>query len=164
MLAWVNDCLQSSLGKIEDLCTGAAYCRFMDTLFPNSVPLKRVKFRTNLEHEYIQNFKVLQAGFKMGVDKMVPIDKLAKRRFQNNFEFLQWFKKFFDANYKGTDYYDAIDMRNGEVMGTAPKGSGLMMRKATTPTLPMKAAKPMVKAMPKVNPVRPMTKATNASV
>lgn len=40
-------------------------------LFTGSVPLKRVKFRTNLEHEYIQNFKILQAAFKkMGVDKV----------------------------------------------------------------------------------------------
>lgn len=36
----------------------------MDMLFPGSVPMKRVKFRTNLEHEYIQNFKILQAAFK----------------------------------------------------------------------------------------------------
>lgn len=71
MLAWVNDCLASNFGKIEELCTGAAYCQFMDMLFPNSVPLKRVKFKTNLEHEYIQNFKILQAGFKkMGVEKV----------------------------------------------------------------------------------------------
>lgn len=50
---------------------GAAYCQFMDMLFPNSVPMKRVKFRTNLEHEYIQNFKILQASFKkMSVDKV----------------------------------------------------------------------------------------------
>lgn len=71
MLAWVNDCLHSSFAKIEELCTGAAYCQFMDMLFPGSVPLKRVKFKTNLEHEYIQNFKVLQAGFKkMGVEKV----------------------------------------------------------------------------------------------
>lgn len=40
-----------------------------------SVPLKRVKFRTNLEHEYIQNFKILQAAFKkMGVDKVRKIN------------------------------------------------------------------------------------------
>lgn len=71
MLAWVNDCLQSSFTKIEELCTGAVYCQFMDMLFPGSVPLKRVKFRTNLEHEYIQNFKILQGGFKkMSVDKV----------------------------------------------------------------------------------------------
>lgn len=71
MLAWVNECLQSSFGKIEELCTGAAYCQFMDMLFPGSVQLKRVKFKTNLEHEYIQNFKILQASFKkMSVDKV----------------------------------------------------------------------------------------------
>ena len=27
-----------------------------------------------------------------------------KGRFQDNFEFLQWFKKFFDANYDGHPY------------------------------------------------------------
>jgi RP/EB family microtubule-associated protein len=40
-------------------------------LFADCVNLKKVKFRTNLEHEYIQNFKVLQAAFKkMNVDKV----------------------------------------------------------------------------------------------
>lgn len=74
MLAWVNECLQSNFGKIEELCTGAAYCQFMDMLFPNSVQLKRVKFKTNLEHEYIQNFKILQAGFKkVAVDKVYTV-------------------------------------------------------------------------------------------
>lgn len=93
MLSWVNDCLSAQFNKIEELCTGkcyyifitcfcvltlklmnykgAAYCQYMDMLFTNSVPMKRVKFRTNLEHEYIQNFKILQAAFKkMAVDKV----------------------------------------------------------------------------------------------
>lgn len=119
MLAWVNDCLQTSYCKVEELCSGAAYCQFMDMLFPGSVPLKRVKFRTKLEHEYIQNFKILQGGFKrMAVDKIVLVDKLVKGRFQDNFEFLQWFKRFFDANYQGQDY-DAVAAR-----GTASVGSG----------------------------------------
>ena len=40
-------------------------------LIKGSLPLKRVKFSTNLEHEYIQNFKLLQAAFKkLGVDKV----------------------------------------------------------------------------------------------
>ncbi|XP_012252903.1 microtubule-associated protein RP/EB family member 1 isoform X2 [Athalia rosae] len=120
MLAWVNDCLSSSFSKIEELCTGAAYCQFMDMLFPGSVPLKRVKFKTVLEHEYIQNFKILQGGFKkMNVDKVIPVDKLIKGRFQDNFEFLQWFKKFFDANYDGREY-DGYEAR-----GCIPLGSGV---------------------------------------
>jgi len=124
MLLWVNDCLNAQFSKIEELCTGAAYCQYMDMLFPGSVPMKRVKFRTNLEHEYIQNFKILQGAFKkMEVDKIIPIDRLIKGRFQDNFEFLQWFKKFFDANYDGRDY-DAMAARENLPMGLGSGAGG----------------------------------------
>ncbi|KAH8252468.1 hypothetical protein KR032_000202 [Drosophila birchii] len=104
----------------------------MDMMFPNSVPLKRVKFRTNLEHEYIQNFKILQAGFKkMSIDKIIPIDKLIKGRFQDNLEFLQWFKKFFDANYNGREY-DASAAREGAPMTFASVGASSNRRVALT--------------------------------
>merc|ERR1712051_235146 len=93
-------------------------------LFPNCVQLKKVKFRTKLEHEYIQNFKVLQAAFKrMTVDKIVPVDKLIKGRFQDNFEFLQWFKKFFDANNQGQDY-DPVAARGGIELNGGGNGGG----------------------------------------
>merc|ERR1719460_1117152 len=86
----------------------------MDMLFPGCIPVKRVKFKTKLEHEYISNFKILQGAFKKcGVDKIIPVDKLVKGRFQDNFEFLQWFKKFFDANYGGQEY-DAKAARGGQ--------------------------------------------------
>ncbi|XP_050727442.1 microtubule-associated protein RP/EB family member 1-like isoform X2 [Eriocheir sinensis] len=130
MLNWVNDCLQSNFVKVEELCTGAAYCQFIDMLFPGTVMLKKVKFNTNLEHEYINNFKILQYAFKrLQVDKIVPVDKLIKGKFQDNFEFLQWFKKFFDANYGGQEY-DALGARLGESMG----GKGGGMRKPAPPT------------------------------
>lgn len=43
---------------------------------------------------------------------------MIKGRFQDNFEFLQWFKKFFDANYDGREY-DAIEVRGGVMIGSA---------------------------------------------
>merc|ERR1719509_626578 len=90
-------------------------------LFPGSIQLKKIKFDTKLEHEYINNFKLLQGAFKkMNVDKIVPVDRLVKGRFQDNFEFLQWFKKFFDANYGGQEY-DACDMRGGTDLGSGGK-------------------------------------------
>ncbi|XP_047536254.1 microtubule-associated protein RP/EB family member 1 isoform X4 [Vanessa atalanta] len=136
MLAWVNDCLQSNFAKIEELCTGAAYCQFMDMLFPGSVPMKRIKFKTNLEHEYIQNFKILQAAFKkMSVDKVIPVDKLIKGRFQDNFEFLQWFKKFFDANYDGREY-DAFEARGGLTIGSGACDSGVPLCAGAVPPPP----------------------------
>uniref|UniRef100_A0A8C6SLN9 Microtubule-associated protein RP/EB family member 1 n=1 Tax=Neogobius melanostomus TaxID=47308 RepID=A0A8C6SLN9_9GOBI len=114
MLTWINESLHMNFTKIEQLCSGAAYCQFMDMLFPNSLPLKKVKFAAKLEHEFIQNFKLLQVAFKkIGVDKNIPVDKLVKGKFQDNFEFVQWFKKFFDANYDGAEY-DPESARQGQ--------------------------------------------------
>ncbi|GFO18820.1 microtubule-associated protein, rp/eb family, member 3a [Plakobranchus ocellatus] len=122
MLAWINDTLQTSYTKIEELSSGAAYCQLMDILF-EGVALKKVKFNTKLEHEAIQNFKVLQLSFKkVGVEKIVPVEKLVKGKFQDNFEFVQWFKRFFDANYSGQEY-DAVKSRGGEAMGSAKTGA-----------------------------------------
>ena len=36
--------------------------------------------------------------------QIISIDKIVKGRFQDNFEFVQWFKKFFDANHDGRPY------------------------------------------------------------
>uniref|UniRef100_A0A8D0HUC6 Microtubule-associated protein RP/EB family member 1 n=1 Tax=Sphenodon punctatus TaxID=8508 RepID=A0A8D0HUC6_SPHPU len=126
---------------------GAAYCQFMDMLFPGSVTLKKVKFQAKLEHEYIQNYKVLQAGFKrMGVDKIIPVDKLVKGKFQDNFEFVQWFKKFFDANYDGKDY-DPVAARQGQESAVAPalvapvlnKPKKMLSTSSAAPTRPIVA-------------------------
>ncbi|XP_032815238.1 microtubule-associated protein RP/EB family member 3-like [Petromyzon marinus] len=120
MLGWINDSLDLCYGKVEQLCTGAAYCQFMDMLFPGSILLKKVKFQARLEHEFIHNFKMLQASFKkLNVDKIIPVDKLVKGRFQDNFEFVQWFKKFFDANYDGNEY-DALGGRQGQDVPPPP--------------------------------------------
>ena len=47
-----------------------------------------------------------------------------KGRFQDNFKFLQWFKKFFDANYQGQDYERRLSIaaRRG---GLLPGRSGI---------------------------------------
>merc|ERR1711976_886344 len=126
-------------------------------LFPGSVPLKRVKFRTKLEHEYIQNFKILQGGFKkMAVDKIVLVDKLVKGRFQDNFEFLQWFKRFFDANYQGQDY-DAVAAR-----GTASVGSGANGSSRTPQSRPAVRSAPGARA-PNAGPARGASNGSSAA-
>ncbi|XP_038247668.1 microtubule-associated protein RP/EB family member 2 isoform X1 [Dermochelys coriacea] len=114
IIAWVNDIVALNYTKVEQLCSGAAYCQFMDMLFPGCISLKKVKFQAKLEHEYIHNFKLLQASFKrMNVDKVIPVEKLVRGRFQDNLDFIQWFKKFFDANYDGKEY-DPVMARQGQ--------------------------------------------------
>lgn len=122
-LDWINNSLDLNLKKVEELAAGTVYCQFMDMLFPGCLPMKRVKFGTTLEHEYIQNFKILQNSFqKMGVDKNIPVEKLIKARFQDNFEFVQWFKKFFDANYSGNEYDPTAARQAAGAKSTGPAG------------------------------------------
>lgn len=49
----------------------------------------------------------------MNVDKVIPVEKLVKGRFQDNLDFIQWFKKFYDANYDGKEY-DPVEARQGQ--------------------------------------------------
>lgn len=41
---------------------------------------------------------------KHGIDRTVPIESLTKCKMQDNLEFLQWSKRFWDANFPGHDY------------------------------------------------------------
>ena len=50
MLAWVNGSLQSQIGKIEEMGTGAAYCQLMDILFPGC---NQTQERDSAFQEYI---------------------------------------------------------------------------------------------------------------
>lgn len=78
--------------------------------------------------------------------------RLIKGRFQDNFEFLQWFKKFFDANYDGRDY-DASLAREGLPMGLGVPGAPIAGPKMGLSTNGVK--KPSVMAPSSAMPRRP---------
>ncbi|KAJ1659862.1 microtubule integrity protein mal3 [Dispira simplex] len=121
LLNWVNQMLQLNYTKIEQLGTGAAYCQIMDTVYGN-LPLGKVKFNAKQEYEYIQNYKVLQSCFNAHkLDKTIPVERLMKMRFQDNFEFLQWLKKFWESYCPGGQY-DAVGRRRGQ---TVDVGGGM---------------------------------------
>ncbi|CAF0754006.1 unnamed protein product [Didymodactylos carnosus] len=143
ILQWINNALDANYVKVEDLCTGAAYCQFMEMMFPGSMQLKKVKFNAKLEHENIQNFKVLQNSFRaVRIDKIVPVEKLVKGKFQDNFEFVQWFKKFFDANYTPHDY-DPVAAREGQPLGPGVSKGGAHTTGASS--LPRAAPQPAIR-------------------
>lgn len=48
------------------------------------------------------------------IDKVVPIDRLVKCKMQDNLEFLQWCKKYWDQYFPGGEY-DAHGRRGGQV-------------------------------------------------
>ncbi|KAJ3234374.1 hypothetical protein HDU78_005868 [Chytriomyces hyalinus] len=118
LIAWINDLSQLGLTKIEQCGTGIIHCVIMDSIY-RDVPLKKVKFNAKHEYEYIANFKVLQAIFdKHKIDQHIPIERLAKCKMQDNLEFLQWMKKYWDQFYPG-GAYDALARRASSPGGAA---------------------------------------------
>ncbi|CAI4230094.1 unnamed protein product [Auanema sp. JU1783] len=130
LLAWVNDLLKASLSKIEEMSTGAAYCQLTHLLFGEEISLKKVKWNSKNEVDHINNWKILQTAWKaIGIDKPVRVESLMKAKFQDNYEFLQWFFKFFKANYTGEDY-DALAARGGEAFPAGGRGGPRVARPA----------------------------------
>ncbi|KAK9366643.1 calponin homology domain-containing protein [Lipomyces kononenkoae] len=120
LISWMNDLLQLNLTKVEQCGTGAPLCQIFDSIF-GDVPMTKVKFNVNSEYQYIGNFKVLQSVFlHHKIDKTIPVERLTKCKFQDNLEFLQWVKKFWDQYYPGGDY-DPIARRKGQ--GTTSSAS-----------------------------------------
>jgi RP/EB family microtubule-associated protein len=100
-----------------------------------------VKFDAKQDYQYIENFKILQATFKnKGVDKVIPVERLVKGRFQDNFEFAQWFKKFHEANNSGAEY-DAVGRRAGKKVAGEDSGAPKSATKKAAPksTTPVKS-------------------------
>lgn len=124
LLAWVNSCLKANFSKIEEMSTGAAYCQLTHMLFPDSINLRKVKWNSRNEMDHLNNWKILGNAWKtLGVDKPVAVERLTKAKFQDNFEFLQWFFKFFNANFvEESEEYDAVAARGGEPLPAGAKG------------------------------------------
>ena len=57
------------------------------------------------------------------MDKIVPVDKLMKCKFQDNLEFMQWVKRYWDQNFPG-GAYDPLARRKGGPKTTAAAGGG----------------------------------------
>jgi RP/EB family microtubule-associated protein len=100
----------------------AALCQIYDSIFLD-LPMSRVKFNANAEYAYLENFKILSSTFrKHHVDRPIPVEQLVKCKMQDNLEFLQWSKKYWDQYFPGGDY-DAVGRRKG-AGAPAPAMSG----------------------------------------
>jgi RP/EB family microtubule-associated protein len=121
--------------------------------------MSRVRFNVNTEYAYLQNFKVLQSmccclacqpdplltdGIldvfaRHQIDRPVNVEQLVKCRMQDNLEFLQWAKRFWDQHYPGGEY-DALGRRKGSGPPAAAQpragatSAGSARRSGSTPT------------------------------
>lgn len=111
ILDWINGLCAINLSKVEQTCTGAVACQILDAMYPGKVPMSKVDWAANKDYEYIQNYKVLQKAFmQLKIDKHVEVDRLVRGKYQDNLEFMQWFKAFYERNASGQPY-DPIAQR-----------------------------------------------------
>ncbi|KAG4437433.1 hypothetical protein IFR05_007074 [Cadophora sp. M221] len=138
LVAWLNNLLQLNVTKVEQCGTGAALCQIFDSIYLD-VPMSRVKFNVNTEYAYLQNFKILQNCFtRHGIDRPVNVEQLIKCKMQDNLEFLQWSKRYWDQYFPGGDY-DAVARRRGSgapppASAPAARTSAGAAKRGTTPT------------------------------
>lgn len=102
------------ISKVEQCATGAVYCQIIDAIYPGTFPFSKVKWQAQHEYEFVNNFKLLQKAFdKNGITRHIEVTKLVKAKYQDNLEFMQWLKRYFDLNYNG-EPYDAVGRRKGQ--------------------------------------------------
>ena len=113
IIKWINETLKLNITKIEQACTGAIYCQLLDSIFINKVNMNKVNWKAKNENEFLQNLKILQQSFiEFNINKYIDIWKIAKGKFQENFEVLQWFKGFYDNKNPDNTLYDPEKRRN----------------------------------------------------
>mmetsp|Transcript_17462 Transcript_17462/g.25807 ORF Transcript_17462/g.25807 Transcript_17462/m.25807 type:complete len:327 (+) Transcript_17462:130-1110(+) len=113
LLDFFNDLLKLNLTKIEETASGAVACQLTDYIYPGTIPMSRVNWDARSDYEFVQNYKLLQAAFKKKkIQRYVDVEKLIKAKYQDNLEFCQWLKAFFDQSGAFREDYDPVEARS----------------------------------------------------
>ncbi|EJT51275.1 hypothetical protein A1Q2_00320 [Trichosporon asahii var. asahii CBS 8904] len=140
LLAWLNELLAPNvIQKVEECGKGIIYCQILDSIY-GDLPMSRLKMNAKMEYEYLDNFKILQKAFtKHRIPKPacgranaqpIPVERLVKCKMQDNLEFLQWMKKYWDSNSRGEEY-NAVERAGGHRAAPTPPSRGPTARVAS---------------------------------
>jgi len=139
VLRWLNDLLKTDFKKIEETANGAAACQVLDVMFKGTVPMKKVNWGARSDYEFVKNYKVLQSVFnKHKIEKHVDVEKLIRGKYQDNLEWMQWLKSFYESNM-GDDEAAAY---NAESRRSRSKGAPKAVKRTSSPA---KAKKPVAR-------------------
>ncbi|KAG5192266.1 putative microtubule associated protein EB1 [Tribonema minus] len=105
ILEWLNGTLSLNLSKIEETASGCVALQLMDACYPGQVSIQKLNWSARNDYEFIQNYKLLQTAFdKFHVDKHIPVDKIVRAKYQDNLEFMQWFKRYVEITGPAPGY------------------------------------------------------------
>ena len=114
-IKWLNKTAGETYEEPSDLKTAVTYLLCMDQMFPGVVDMAKVrsgKYLTDAQCK--NNYKLLEKAFNMlNVRKQILLEPLASGDSEENFRFLQWFKKFYEENYLAVKAVEkAIDLQS----------------------------------------------------
>uniref|UniRef100_A0A3P9AME2 DNA (cytosine-5-)-methyltransferase n=1 Tax=Esox lucius TaxID=8010 RepID=A0A3P9AME2_ESOLU len=114
LLNWLNKNLDIKFTRLEQICSGSCYCQLMDWLFPGCIDLSTVKFQAQDKTDFLHNYNLLQASFKKTEPAPIShLEELIDGKFQPNFVFLKWFRRFFQTNL-AEQVYNPLEARQGQ--------------------------------------------------
>lgn len=106
ILQWISENFTYKIDKIENASNGLLYLEIINKLYPKSICSSKInKPKSNniqlLSYDSIlKNFKLLQNLFKVNkIQKNFDMQRLMSGSFQENLEFLQWFKSYYENIY-----------------------------------------------------------------
>ncbi|KQS70672.1 uncharacterized protein Dere_GG26429 [Drosophila erecta] len=130
LLIFLNNTLDCELRGMDDLKTGAVYCQLMHRLYPETIPIQKVRFYTSSTSDFKANFRLLQNSIeKLRVTRYMSEDELIAGH--NHVDFCNWMHKFFKTNDNKKEY-DAKKVRKGspiglnKILNVAPSSTGGM--------------------------------------
>ena len=80
---WIRSNFDPGFNKVEDLASGVVYCKIIDSIYPGTVPMSKVKKDAKIEVDFIHNFRVralahlLDRGLRSPVVAACPRSPLA---------------------------------------------------------------------------------------
>jgi RP/EB family microtubule-associated protein len=128
--------------------------------------MKKVDFNVRSDYEFVANYKELQQAFnKVNVDRAFNVSQLSKGKRQDNNEFMQFMKGYFDSVSGGQDIaadYDAVGRRMISKSGDWKKFSlGEGAARPTSSASNSDAAIPAVRRAGAPAPIAPRGAATS---
>lgn len=156
LLKWINDFTKLNYSKIEQTASGVFVCHVFDALYPGQLRLEKVKFNARHSYDYVHNYKVLQACFdRVGMKREIDVEKLIKGKYQDNLEFMQWVKAYYDTHASEDALNYDGQARREEVIGRS--GVKTVTNRAALSDLSSNASSDGPK-----NPPRPVTRAAQS--
>ena len=137
LLSWLNSLLETDYTKIDHLGDGVAYLQVLDAVYPNSVPLHKLDFGAKSEQARLKNLRLLQRTLtQLGIKKEIPVKRMAKCKFADNVEMLQWCYQFISRTYPDSNtQYRAQERRQQARMLAATGKSKKRRQTAENPDL-----------------------------